>query len=1600
MGQLFCLACFQAPKPSTSYTYQTYVKERCRKAAAKSNTNADDKENSRTAEGLPSSSNNYVQQGSRINNLNNDRNNYGSVANHRGNSTVNEPQSNSAGFTSDKLPTQSKQENKAPIGILKNWKDGQYSSARVEINSKSHQNNSAGLPAGKLPVQSQGNDKAANSTPNDGNDDRYQFSRADARSKIHEINTRLSSKRSLLSSKTSLEELLDSNIKLLKASTTQSNGTAQDSNSKNKVPLIHNSSFSNTAADREKGQDTNKNKAGKLGVPVSAPSISRNLSGKSNDSYIQNLGTSSTGIRVHNSTKDPIANGSAVNNLAAPTAKTQVRQNLQQDSNSQDPKLNTVKNSKIVDRELNSNDRVSQDGNSKASARSTKHKTTLSFEQELLQKINNDIIDEGNVCQDGSIENFNPTVAKNSGAINKNHKDQSLTNDTATKNVKSGETRHHMVDTTSNIVVEKYDAGVNKTTEDTTRGSIFTMTPSLMLLFQQLGSQHQLVQIANRKEIQDHQELFANIKDSQDGISPSLSTFLCQYPQLVKDMNTKFRNRKIKAGIHYNKKTISIVAISKQEYDKAVTILNTDILTNTYQISYTKDLLWHWIAIYDVLTKKLASHLGVLIQCWMNTKEKVVTVEVVGSSNTLDNVITKVQQSLNDFEAKTAFTLYDDEFFIQELPQVKAQYLKQHYKEEIEDQYCCQLQFHSIEDLDSDLKYQVIIKYPHERITTEIRQIKEKISSIPIAIKKFSYDGSQLSRIARFIIHGRRHRKIKEIMANLKCSFTISDVAVESKVNVKKKQEKTSNENLATSKNRRSKRQISSSASTDYGDDQIYVLGLCMKLIRGRIEEQGRKTDVIVNSVDVYDFEVGAIARALYQAGGRNYRRECDNLSQYLDGDEIGCTDGYRLRCKKVYHVPFLSSPRTLTWLNDKIYECLDKANRESMKAISIPTIGTGSTGFSYDTIAKEMIDVAIEFAKNSGRRNLKVVRFVVFENDVEAYYSYSKIFKRINSHSDGTSRLSDLTKCDGVGLVERLTNATKTVMDMKENPLEILFSAVSTDSSRFRLNFYHGSIYAAETSAILNPTKVCSSHLQQGKLSERLDRNWSRMHWSWTLSSSQETVAGSSRTIYTCCPYDMIDDFQSLLNHINGNGESSLTCPLASTEIKEEDICSLFTAIASFLKDRSKINCPLSRLDFITGNNELAHEIACWAQRQITVKRRDGIAKSINWHISQSYSYHRYGKSIDIIAGSNDIIDQVEKNLADSAPCWISKEVQEEDLIDNFQDIQCLKLINELWCQFGTLTVCNPNSNKMTIYGYEDDVFQATNRIQKFARERDCQVMVKEWANDSLEIAKWSVEVEQTTHTFSPEMNYEIEKGYQIFIQNKYGSTHKFDDKIINYDDMAIQMNNLSFTIMRKSIHHDDLPSHWTRIDNDDENMDQNLLVDVCYGEEFNEIDRIVNSSHSCFHLMRLQRVQNKNLYKRYQLCKKEVTESVQKHRSRFPVERRLFYGTDPSSINRIYKTGFDRDFDASAGAEYGIGTYLHENILSVYPSKNTLLLVRAITGIYGLHSGQGKINLGVIPGSEERIHSAVNNVRHPSTFVILNDNAAYPEYILHIRG
>ncbi|KAK6183395.1 hypothetical protein SNE40_010884 [Patella caerulea] len=145
---------------------------------------------------------------------------------------------------------------------------------------------------------------------------------------------------------------------------------------------------------------------------------------------------------------------------------------------------------------------------------------------------------------------------------------------------------------------------------------------------------------------------------------------------------------------------------------------------------------------------------------------------------------------------------------------------------------------------------------------------------------------------------------------------------------------------------------------------------------------------------------------------------------------------------------------------------------------------------------------------------------------------------------------------------------------------------------------------------------------------------------------------------------------------------------------------------------------------------------------------------------------------------------------------------------------------------------------------------------------------------------------------------------------------------------------------------------------------------------------------------IIRIDLVKNTGVYQRYMAMKNRM---VSENRGK-PVDRQLFHGTCLEATTGINRDGFNRSYCKDESA-HGQGVYFTADssyaVRDNYSKRDKdgqkyVYLADVLVGNYQLGREE---NQRVLP---EGVHSLVDSLDNPRTFVIFTDNQAYPKYLI----
>ncbi|ROL54451.1 Poly [ADP-ribose] polymerase 14 [Anabarilius grahami] len=798
--------------------------------------------------------------------------------------------------------------------------------------------------------------------------------------------------------------------------------------------------------------------------------------------------------------------------------------------------------------------------------------------------------------------------------------------------------------------------------------------------------------------------------------------------------------------------------------------------------------------------------------------------------------------------------------------------------------------------------------------------------------------------------------------------------------------------------------------------------GLKIILSKGNIQDAC--ADVIVNTIsEDLDLSKGAVSKALLQTAGRQLQSEITRTahSNNLNYGEMVITDGYNLKCRKVFHVvsPFWKPGSADMVLIQIIRDCLKKVDTWRMSSVVFPAIGTGNLGFPKDLVARIMLTEFQEFSST----NLQEVTVIVHPSDKESIQCFTSIFR--NGIQGPTTKRPD-----------RLA-MNKTNISAKSAQTSGLVGKVSSPSlgvhtmhlGQVTLEVSSGDITKEKTDAIVNSSNptfslkaVRSSNIQQTEI----------------VTSAGNLPCGKIiHIIGRNGPSEIKDAVLSVLKLCESRQITSVAFPALGTGqggATPADVAdAMVDAVVDFVKRKKPVHVKFVKF-LIFQTNMLSDFHKSMVRRSGEKVEEDKgffsrikvIFPSISFHQTCTWEKKDYilGESSEsskneefVVVGEEiepavfQLCGETPENLREAKDMIHSFIVREhmtipirDPAIAHFTK-EDVEMLNSMQREF-TVSVQLEKKGQdsvVTLEGLTRDVHSAESRIRDMIRKVERNESQRREAFIVSSMVNWQYQENgRRPKNFDMLTNYELEQAYQ----NRQPSVRIK----INNDDyeadlvrkeattgrMRIELNRVDLKEAAAAAAQSPLPSDW-----EDMTGKSVALVKLTAGSnEYNEVEKEFRRTNLTSNIIEIERVQNSALWRNF-MIKKEEMEEKNKHKNN---EKRLFHGTGPDKTDQINHHGFNRSFAGTHGAMYGNGTYF-----AVDPSYSAqgysnpdanghkrMYLARVLVGDFT----QGKQGLPVPPAksskSADLYNSVTDNINNPSMFVIFHDVQAYPEYLI----
>ncbi|XP_028840585.1 protein mono-ADP-ribosyltransferase PARP14-like [Denticeps clupeoides] len=811
--------------------------------------------------------------------------------------------------------------------------------------------------------------------------------------------------------------------------------------------------------------------------------------------------------------------------------------------------------------------------------------------------------------------------------------------------------------------------------------------------------------------------------------------------------------------------------------------------------------------------------------------------------------------------------------------------------------------------------------------------------------------------------------------------------------------------------------------------------GLLMLLRKGNIQDAS--TRVIVNTVATnLELSQGAISKALLQAAGPKLQAAVLDKKQATGYGSVVVTDGYQLRCQKVFHAicpPWDSgNGNAEKVLRTIMQNCLVEAENQRMNSITFPAIGTGNLGFPKDLVSAIMLEEAENFSSKNSPQHLHEVAILLHPSDQGSIESFSREFrgekrrvvsKGFQTHDNPGAPAFNKQKAkhqkngEVIGQVSTPTLGVHT-MNIGQLTLEVSSGDITKETTEAIVNSSNSnfSLKAGVSKAILEAAgqsveNECSSIVQ----SRNFQGNSQMILTSAGMLQCKKIIhiVGSSQ------PKAIEDIVYSVLKICEENKFTSVSFPAVGTGQgggKAFEVASaMIDAVVEFVKKKNGQSLKLVRiLVFQTEMVPSFHQVMQQKQGQKlfeegwidkvkgflgfggTEDTEDGLAMKEQF----SMEHHEFEPAVFQMCGESvhDVIDCKD---------WLRNLIEKEHTAFPIQDplITYLTMVDadELKNMQRKLSVSIRLENMsmepvIHVEGLTRDVYTAERRIRDMIKKVERQENQKREAFMFSSIVQWHYHDQQNSHPFEMIANYELEMGHRT--KTKVSVQFKNQTWIADFVKNEISNGKTTFVLSRVDVKDDksiDLPDDW-----DDMKGSIVIEVDVPAGSpEYSKVEREFRGTGLNNKITKIDRVQNGGLWKNYMIKKKQM-EDKNKHTNN---EKNLFHGTSHNSINLINHHGFNRSYAGVHGAMYGNGAYFAVD--PAYSARGyakpdqtglkRMYLAKVLVGDFT----QGRAGLLAPPArssgnSADLYDSVTDNSARPSMFVIFNDVQAYPEYVI----
>ncbi|KAM9360379.1 protein mono-ADP-ribosyltransferase PARP14-like [Symphorus nematophorus] len=819
--------------------------------------------------------------------------------------------------------------------------------------------------------------------------------------------------------------------------------------------------------------------------------------------------------------------------------------------------------------------------------------------------------------------------------------------------------------------------------------------------------------------------------------------------------------------------------------------------------------------------------------------------------------------------------------------------------------------------------------------------------------------------------------------------------------------------------------------------EQTTAEGLKIVLWRGNIQDQ--TTGVIVNTIsEKMNLNQGAVSKAILQAAGSSLQSAVlteARVAQLQYGDVV-ITDGFNLRCRKVFHAvcPFWDNGagQAEDDLVNIVKYCLEEAEKRRLTSLSFPAIGTGNLGFPRDTVSRILLDEIHSFSGRKTPRHLKEVAIVVHPSDSQTVDCFTREFKGQTCERNSQHEAQEFNASPSGRVRHRNTQQSSASFGQVSSPS---LGVYRMQMGQLTLEVSSGDITREACDVIINSSNqdftlksgVSKAILDSAGMTVQLECSRIVNSPGYQPRPLILTSAGllPSRNIIHIVgqsdPAKIKDIVFSVLKVCEENKFNSVSFPALGTGQGGASPSAVADAMVEAVVEFVRKKHP----KFVRIVKILIFQTVMMSEFHKSMKKREGeevVEKSIFTKMRDTFTSIFSGSTeerpstdglvlereefeptvFQLCADNDRALSQAKKRITD----LIVAEQAVTTLRDPFISQLSQADMDELRALQRKHTVSirlnkgqEDQEPSIHLEGLTRDVHHAESVVRDIIRKVERTENRRNKALLVSGLVEWQFQNRSGTIVpFDMYTNLNLEEA----LEKNQSVKLKINNETYNADvqlKKAVSANGRKqVELLRKDLKDDaSLPPNW-------EDMKGDLIKRcnlIAGSNEYSDVTKEVTKTGLAANIISIERVQNTTLWQSYQLMKKQL-EVKNNHKNN---ERRLFHGTGAKSIDLINKQGFNRSYAGAHAAMYGKGSYFAVD--PIYSAQGyatpdmsghkRMYLARVLVGDYT----QGHSTMITPPSkrsanASDLYDSVVDNAANPTMFIVFSDIQAYPEYLI----